>query len=407
MDLISDVDMFFISSSNANEDMDTNHRGGPPGFVRILSNEQSGAVLVWPEYSGNRLYQTLGNLLKTPRAGIIFPDFSTGNALYVTGNTEILTGKDASSLMSRSNLVVKLTLTDSRFVEQSLPFRGEVGERSPYNPNVRPLISESNIAATLGKNTASTATLISQTSLTPTISRFQFSMTNPTRYTPGQWVAMDFSDELDMGYSHMRDDDPRSLNDDFVRTFTVSSPPPSPQGEKHDQFEITIRKVGPVTDFLFNQQRSGLEVPLRGFGGDFRFEVPQDREEIIPFIAGGVGITPLLGQMAELDFRKMKLFWTLQKADVNLVVDTLEKNPGLAASTTVFLTGNDADSGQEDKIPKVSELGAKCLDRRIRKEDLVLQEPTTRWYLCTGTGLRNILLDWLRGKKVIYEDFNY
>ncbi|KAI9665999.1 MAG: hypothetical protein M1821_003934 [Bathelium mastoideum] len=401
------LDMFFVSSSNADEDMDTNHRGGPPGFVRVLNNDSSGAVLVWPEYSGNQLYQSLGNLLTTPKAGLIFPDFKTGDALYVTGNTEILTGKDASFLMSRSNLVVKLTLTDSRFVKQSLAFRGELGERSPYNPNLRPLVSESSIATSLQSDAASTATLITQTRLTPTISRFRFSMTNHMPYKGGQWVAMDFSEELDMGYSHMRDDDPRSLNDDFVRTFTVSNPPPPSQSERHDEFDITIRKVGPVTDFLFKQQRPGFEVPLKGFGGDFRIEMPQNTDEVVPFVAGGVGITPLLAQMTEVDLQRMRLFWTLQKADVNLVADTLEQYPGLAPSTIVYLTGDGIDPKEEDDARKAEGFGAKLLHRRMRREDLYVEAPSPVWYTCTGPGLRNMLLEWLKGKKVIYEDFNF
>ena len=387
--------------------MDTNVRGGSSGFVRVLSNEPSGAVLVWPEYSGNRLYQSIGNLFTTPKAGLIFPDFDHGDALYLTGDTEILAGKDASSLMPRSNLLVKLTISDSRFVKQSLGFRGEPGELSPYNPNVRPLITESNIAASLRNEASSTATLISQTKLTPTISRFRFSMTNALQYKPGQWVAMDFSEELDMGYRHMRDDDPRSLNDDYVRTFTVSSPPPSPQSEKHDEFDVTIRKVGPVTDFLFRQQKPGLELPLRGFGGDFIIEPPQSPSEVVPFIAGGVGITPLLGQMENLNFRKTKLFWTLQKSDMNLVVDTLDKHPDLGASTTIFLTGDHTDVGQEDGTQEVRKFGAKCFNRRMQKEDLDIRESNLVWYACTGTGLRNKLLEWLQGKKVVYENFDY
>lgn len=66
----------------------------------------------------------------------------------------------------------------------------------------------------------------------------------------------------------MRDNDPKSLNDDFLRTFTISSGKEEKEG--FDQFEITIRKVGVVTNFLFGCNiRSELEVPVKGFGGEF------------------------------------------------------------------------------------------------------------------------------------------
>lgn len=82
---MTNSDLFFMSSSHHDSDMDTNHRGGPQGFVRVLSNDEDGLTFIYPEYSGNRLYQTLGNLVETPQAGFVFPDFSTGDVLYLTG----------------------------------------------------------------------------------------------------------------------------------------------------------------------------------------------------------------------------------------------------------------------------------------------------------------------------------
>ena len=130
--------------------------------------------------------------------------------------------------------------------------------------------------------------------ITPTIARFKFQVADPqkaSKWKPGQYVALSFQDELDIGYSHMRDDDPKSLNDDFLRTFTVSSRQDALPGE----FEITIREVGPVTEHLFQHNvRADLEVPLQGFGGEFFLQ--QGEGEKISYIAGGVGITPLLAQ---------------------------------------------------------------------------------------------------------------
>ncbi|KAK4905841.1 hypothetical protein LTR49_024932 [Elasticomyces elasticus] len=204
------------------------------------------ASIVWPEYSGNRLYQTLGNLTINPPCGICIPDFDSGDMLYVTGTTQIYTGKDASELLPRSNLCVQLMITAARFFANAPLFRGIEGETSPYNPTVRYLTTEHRRAAQ--------TRLLSQAKLSPTISRFRISLENATTHTSGQHVTLDFSEHLDHGYSHMREDDPRSLNDDFVRTFTVSSPPGGRpdlvRRLKDDEFEITIRNVGVVTYFL-------------------------------------------------------------------------------------------------------------------------------------------------------------
>lgn len=130
--------------------MDTNIRGGSPGFVRVLSNDPNGALLVYPEYSGNRLYQTLSNLRTNPRAGYVFPDFQTGDALYITGKTEVLVGKDADAILPRSNLVVKVIVEAARFVEQGLSLGGIPGEPSPYNPPVRYLRTEKEAPCSTG-----------------------------------------------------------------------------------------------------------------------------------------------------------------------------------------------------------------------------------------------------------------
>lgn len=397
--------------------MGTNDRGGPPGFVRVLANDSSGTSLVYPEYSGNRLYQTLGNLQKNPRAGLVFPDFDTQDVLYVTGTTEIIVGKAAAALLPRSNLVIRLNVASARFVQQGLAFRGVAGEPSPYNPLVRFLPSEhiSTDAKTAnGSNVF--ASLLKKDLITPTIARFRFKINDPIaagQWSPGQYVALSFENELSMGYSHMRDDDPKSLNDDFVRTFTISSP----RGRRvpDDEFEITIRNVGVATNFLFRQNvRSGLEIPINGFGGSFAMPVvakdaSSANREVVSFIAGGIGITPLLAQAADLESTNFRLFWMINARDINLIIDTFEQYPWLAISSKIFISGVDEVRSQSSEaFQKIEHFGSSMFQRRLMASD-VLADPdvSSTWYLCTGTVVRKSLLKWLSGKTVIYEDFNY
>ncbi|KAF2802832.1 uncharacterized protein BDZ99DRAFT_401048 [Mytilinidion resinicola] len=398
MKLLQKSDLFFISSANADYDMDTNHRGGPPGFVRVLRNDDGGAELVYPEYSGNRLYQTLGNLLTNPVAGVVFPDFDSGAVLYVTGTTEVVVGSAAAELLPRSNLVVKIKIVEALYVQKGLPFRGTTGDFSPYNPNVRLLAKESSINAGLKQTATNRATLVKKTQITADIYRFRFTTTRPEPYRAGQWVALDFSEELDIGYSHMRDDDPQSLNDDFIRTFTISS---HPGNLPSSEFEITIRSVGRVTAFLCRQnERSGLEIPLRGIGGDFA--VKEDSNSLIPFIAGGIGITPLLAQLPDLPLDRLRLFWSLRAGDLTLALDALETYPRLHSQTTLFVTGS-INQGMEEKLTSI---GAKLEKRRILAEDLRTVDAET-WYFCTGSVLRKALLGWLKGRTPVFEDFNF
>jgi NADPH-dependent ferric siderophore reductase len=400
------------------EDMDTNHRGGPPGFVRVVSNSPSGAVIVYPEYSGNRLYQTLGNLQTTPLAGLAIPDFDTGDVLYLTGTTEVLIHADAAALLPRSNLAVKITITESKFVEKGLAFKGVLGERSPYNPSVRYATTEKITPGTnLTPESTTRASLTQVTKLTPTISRFRFRISTPPSansgpmsWQPGQYATLSFADDLDSGYSHMRDDDPKSLNDDYMRTFTVSSPPSSSSSD--NEFDLTIRRVGRVTEYLFRQNaRAGHEVPLRGFEGEFRFE-SKPPGSILPFIAGGIGITPVLGQLNSIPISQLKLLWTVNIVDIGLVADTFKTYPQLPAQTTLFITGEDADVDEEERtlLKEVGASGARVERRRLQKKDVEEVDGMggiEEWYMCVGPRLKSNVLNWLSGKRVVYEDFGY
>lgn len=395
--------------------MGSNHRGGPPGFVRVLQNDALSTTMIFPEYSGNRLYQTLGNLHVYPQAGLVVPDFDTQDVLYMTGTTEIVIGKAAASLLPRSNLIVKVTLTAARFVQGGLSFRGLPGEFSPYNPSVRFLSSEhASLDATTAalNDTTVYAKLLNRDLISSTIARFRFSISEPKAagpWSPGQYVALAFEDELGMGYSHMRDDDPKSLNDDYIRTFTISS---SPQDLPNDQFEITIRNVGVVTSFLFrHNMRSGLEVPLKGFGGSFSLPPPTTTTtttdgDTIPFIAGGIGITPLLAQLSSLNLEVLHLFWTINIRDINLVIDTFASFPALAPRSSLYISGPKADNATA--LLEKFDGTISITPRRILQSDILpKREMAQTWYLCTGKPLRKSLLSWLQGKKVVYEDFDY
>ncbi|MDI1489697.1 MAG: hypothetical protein OHK93_000895 [Ramalina farinacea] len=434
LDLLAKADTIFITSHHPSH-MSTNHRGGPPGFIRVECNDSQSVILAYPEYSGNRLYQTLGNLILDPRAGIVVPDFDTGNVLYISGTTKIIFGKDASRLLPRSNLAVQIRVDAAKFVHKGLGFRGLPGQRSPYNPPVRYLTTE-RPATNPDSPTTSTATLLSRTLLTPTIARFRFRLSEPANHawTAGQYVALSFEDELSGGYAHSDDEDPRSLNDDYVRTFTVSSPPPPSCASRHhqagmaggrelakegrlppvpnDEFEITIRNVGTVTRFLFNTNiRAGLAVPLRGFGGSFAIKQDDAAKGIItPFVAGGIGITPLLAQLPSLDLSRLLVLWTVNSRDVGLVVDTMRRHPGLGKRMRVFVSGEPLSKSWGAGEIDGEAIPEGVFERRRMVREVIVgmrEEVGDTWYICAGTGLRKQLLEWLEGKTAVYEDFDY
>lgn len=417
LELISKADLFFMSSTNG-EGMDVNHRGGPPGFVRIVSNNnEDGVNLCYPEYSGNRFYQSLGNMHIRPLVGMVVPNFETSDVLYLTGETKILVGADAARIITHTKLAVRIRVTAARFVKNGLPFRGDFVDYSPYNPPLRRLATETTLASEVdpASKPPATATLVNREIITPKIARFTFSLETARplkKWNPGQHVTFDFSSELDIGYSHMRDDDPRSLNDDFVRTFTISNLPPASVGDGVDdgtKVEITAKKHGPATGLLWTHNlRVPLEVPILGFGGEESFRIANyTGEQQQVFVAGGVGITPLLAQAPELiaSGTAFELLWSVRGEDLPLAEDTFQRIPGLAERTRIFVTGN---LGDETVLDRLKELGSTVSKGRMTREDILGGKAGARkYYLCTGSAMVQTLLKWLEGEDVVYETFEY
>lgn len=88
-ELIGGADTLFVASGSgavggAAGGLDMSHRGGLPGFVRV-----EGDLLTIPDFRGNRYFNTLGNLLLNPRAGLLFVDFESGETLQVQGVAEL------------------------------------------------------------------------------------------------------------------------------------------------------------------------------------------------------------------------------------------------------------------------------------------------------------------------------
>ena len=82
--IIGAADTFFVATSGGKHGLDISHRGGAPGFVQI-----DGDTLVVPDFSGNRYFNTLGNMLLEPRASLLFIDFLSGAVLTLQGEAAI------------------------------------------------------------------------------------------------------------------------------------------------------------------------------------------------------------------------------------------------------------------------------------------------------------------------------
>ncbi|MEU2627462.1 pyridoxamine 5'-phosphate oxidase family protein [Kitasatospora sp. NPDC007106] len=82
---VAAADTFFLATAGPDGRVDASHRGGFPGFVEVLGPNR----LRWAEYAGNSMFMSLGNLELDPAAGLLLPDWDTGDALLLTGRAEV------------------------------------------------------------------------------------------------------------------------------------------------------------------------------------------------------------------------------------------------------------------------------------------------------------------------------
>ncbi|HEY0934951.1 MAG TPA: pyridoxamine 5'-phosphate oxidase family protein [Trebonia sp.] len=84
--LVRAADTFFLGTVNPERGGDASHRGGPAGFVRVTAG---GDGLWWPDYPGNNLFNSFGNLAVDPEAALLFLDFGAGRTLQLSGRAEV------------------------------------------------------------------------------------------------------------------------------------------------------------------------------------------------------------------------------------------------------------------------------------------------------------------------------
>ncbi|NUR07890.1 MAG: pyridoxamine 5'-phosphate oxidase family protein [Nocardioidaceae bacterium] len=82
---IEDRDMFFLATADAEGRPTCSYKGGEPGFVRVLDPH----TLSFPNYDGNGMYLSTGNVLLNPHVGMLFIDFERGHRMRLEGTASI------------------------------------------------------------------------------------------------------------------------------------------------------------------------------------------------------------------------------------------------------------------------------------------------------------------------------
>lgn len=411
---IRNCDTFFIatrhlgtqggSAGDAESSMDVNHRGGSPGFVRCSDD---GSVLYFPEYSGNRIYSTLGNIQTDHVAGVVFPSFLSGDVLYITGTADVVTGAEAETLMPRVKVLVRILVTGFVFVEQGLNVRQLSDVHfSPYNPPVRYLQQELHAMGTAGEVLSMGAVLADANNLYGDIGRYTFTLDAPISYLPGQYVILDFSGSLPRKYAHMNDRHPQLINDDFIRTFTISTAPPLKDGvfAPSKTLECTVKSTrhGVVSTLLRQQitnstsrdsstqtlKKKALKISVKGSGGQFTCFDAHGNLTVsrMLWVCAGVGVTPFMAMAEGIEQRRLvaEIVMLFSSRNTEALLAHRFAGKPFISSLSVFVSNASASHERPPEDWAGNDNSVKWFGRRVGEADFRAIENISQYtaFLC-------------------------
>jgi uncharacterized protein len=112
---IARQEMFFLATADVHGECDVSFRAGEVGFVHVLGEK----ILVYPEYRGNGVLASLGNIAENPHAALLFVDFFRDKVgLHVNGAARILSNEEMLACPDFSALRADIAETGGRRPER-------------------------------------------------------------------------------------------------------------------------------------------------------------------------------------------------------------------------------------------------------------------------------------------------
>ncbi len=127
---IAASDTFFIASYHKESGVDVSHRGGDPGFVKVLNQNK----IVFPDYVGNSMFNTLGNISVNPGASLLFIDFENGGTVQLTGEAKIIWDDDRVAEFAGAGRLVEFEICGVVHTRGAVPLKWQFLDYSPFNP---------------------------------------------------------------------------------------------------------------------------------------------------------------------------------------------------------------------------------------------------------------------------------
>jgi len=295
--MIANADTFFVASYvdvDGERSVDVSHRGGQAGFVQIQGN-----LLTIPDFAGNLHFNTLGNLLLNPRAGLLFIDFNSGDLLHLSGRTEIiLEGPQVEAFQGAERLwTFEVEHVVRRPAALALRWRFDGVSPNSLMTGTWEQAASRLQAQALGDRwrPMRVVRIEAQSHNIRSIYLEPADGAGLPVFQAGQHLPLRFNIE---GEVH-------------IRTYSLSSAP------SDDFFRISVKREGRVSSHLHEQVNVGDLLEARTPQGHFTV-APHERRPLV-LLAAGVGITPLLSMLREVVYqglrtRRIRPTWLFQSS---------------------------------------------------------------------------------------------
>jgi uncharacterized protein len=286
---ITSADTFFIASYTDPDDqksrrqVDVSHRGGRSGFIRVEDD-----LLTIPDFAGNLHFNTLGNLIETRRAGLLFVDFSRGDVLQLIGDAAIDFDSDEISAFQGAERL--FTLRVRKMIRRRSAIQTHFAFLD-YSPNSLLTGSWTEAAARLQ------AVAMSREWRTFRVKRIvdESSTVRSFHLTPDDGLGL-----MPHGAGQHLPIRLR-LNEEAaptIRTYTLSSAP------SDAVYRISVRRQGTVSSYLHDHLKEGDTLEVRAPDGQFTIDASAHRPAVL--ISAGVGITPMLAMFRHIVYEGMR-----------------------------------------------------------------------------------------------------
>lgn len=290
--LLEAADTFYIASANPQPEdglasgADVSHRGGRPGFIRVDDPQ----TLTTPDFVGNYFFNTLGNLMVEPRAGLLFADFARGDLLLAAAEAEIIWAGPEVEAFAGAQRLVRFHLTQVIRLEGALPFRVHPGAVD-FAPELPATGTWAEADQALAAKAAATtwrpfriAEVVQESDSVRSFILEPADGLGVAAHRPGQFLPIRILPEVGAP--------------PVVRTYTLSD---VSDGRR---YRISVKRDGVASRWLHDQAHVGAVIEALAPNGEFVFQ--EDTNRPVLLLSAGIGVTPMVAMLNSILVNDMR-----------------------------------------------------------------------------------------------------